>query len=333
MPRVRKIKASLLFALFFFCFSNAFAHEIRPAFLQIQQQSDTDYEILWKIPMLNGRIPKISPKFPSGFIIETEKIEQQLDATIIRSKATYSSKLNGQTISIDGLAYTLIDVLVQIDLQDGFGYTFMLQADQPSAIIPTAPKRWAVAGLYLKLGIEHILLGVDHLLFVLGLLLLVQNFKSLVHTITAFTLAHSVTLILSALNLVKVPSAPVEAVIALSIVFLAKEYIDFKNGKESITAKSPWIIALSFGLLHGFGFAGALAEIGLPQKEVPIALFMFNLGVEVGQLIFIGLLYFLYQIMKKIPMPLPEWSWKVIPYTIGGIASFWLIERTIQMIY
>ena len=178
--------------------------------------------------------------------------------------------------------------MVQINLKDDISYSFLLQPDQTTYIVPKEPSRWQVVKLYTKLGIEHILIGIDHLLFVLGLLLLVNGFRLLIQTITAFTLAHSITLALSALDLVHIPQAPVEAVIALSIVFLAREYLMVLRGQDSLTARYPWIVAFSFGLLHGFGFAGVLQEIGLPQQDVPLALLTFNLGVEIGQLIFIS---------------------------------------------
>jgi hydrogenase/urease accessory protein HupE len=179
------------------------------------------------------------------------------------------------------------------------------------------------------LGIEHILIGIDHLLFVLGLLLLVKGIKPLIQTITAFTIAHSITLGAATFNLMSLPQAPVEAIIALSILFLAREYIALKKGEPSLTANYPWIVAFSFGLLHGFGFAGALTEIGFPQKEVPLALLTFNIGVELGQLIFIAFILLLGKIVRSMKITGPDWTWKVLPYAMGAIASFWLIERVI----
>jgi len=202
-------------------------------------------------------------------------------------------------------------VLVQINLLDESSYTLLLQPDNATVEIPKEPNKWEVIKLYILLGIEHILIGIDHLLFVLGLLLLVKGVKPLIQTVTAFTIAHSITLGAATFELVNLPQAPVEAVIALSIVFLAREFIAVKEGEESLTAKYPWIVAFTFGLLHGFGFAGALSEIGFPQKEVPLALFTFNI------------------VLQKINLPYSSWTWKILPYGMGIIASFWLFERVV----
>ena len=309
--------------------TSAKAHEIRPAYLEIRQLSDSSYSIVWKVPTLQNRIPKINPIFPSDFDLQKSGETILQTAYLQRYTGAYKAKLSGQSIRIDGLENTLIDVLVQIYLLEDLSYTLMLQPDRPLGRIPVEPNFWQVARLYLLLGIEHILLGIDHLLFVLGLLLLVQRTATLIKTITAFTLAHSITLVLSALKLVQLPSAPVEAVIALSILFLAKEYMDSKYGKPSLTAQYPWVVAFIFGLLHGFGFAGALAEIGLPQRELLTALLTFNIGVELGQLLFILALIILRWILVKLPITWPSWSWKLLPYALGSIASFWLIERVL----
>ncbi len=304
-----------------------FAHEIRPAYLEIKQNSETTYQILWKIPLLNNKTPRIDPIFPEAFVLKQLSDVFLPDAYIRRYEGHYSASLNGKSIAIKGQAITLVDVLVQISLLDESSYTLLLQPDNPQATIPIEPSKWQVFQLYVLLGIEHILIGIDHLLFVLGLLLLVKGIKPLIQTITAFTLAHSITLGVATFDLVQVPQAPVEAVIALSIVFLAREYISLKRAQKSLTAQHPWTVAFTFGLLHGFGFAGALQEIGFPQKEVPLALFTFNIGVELGQLIFIGFILLLVQAFKKLPIQLPRWSWRILPYAMGGVASFWLIER------
>ncbi len=179
------------------------------------------------------------------------------------------------------------------------------------------------------MGIDHILGGIDHLLFVLALLLITKGTRNLIKAITAFTVAHSITLSLAALGVVGLPSAPVEAVIALSIVFLAVELIHYYRGKKSLTAQYPWIVAFAFGLLHGFGFAGALAEIGLPQTAIPAALFFFNVGVEVGQLMFVIVILGILWMINKLSVKWPQWVRFVPPYAIGAVASFWLIERVV----
>ena len=183
------------------------------------------------------------------------------------------------------------------------------------------------AGAYLGLGVEHILLGIDHLLFVLGLMLLVPGTRRLVATVTAFTIAHSVTLALAVLGVVNVPSGPVEAIIALSIFFVAAEIVLLRHGKGAMTARVPWIVAGTFGLLHGFGFAGAIAEVGLPHGDVPLALLLFNLGVEAGQLAFIAVVLGVLSLARRLPTHTPRWAGFAVPYAMGSIALFWVLER------
>ena len=331
-PHIRFFTKYLLLIAFFGAIANsANAHEIRPAYLQIQQVEQEKYELLWKIPVLNGRVPKIQPQFPTGFELNLINEEKLADAYIYRYTAKYSASLSGKNISISGLEMSLIDVLVQIDLQDNLSYTLMLQPSKSSTRIPVEPSAGAVFWLYLKLGIEHILLGIDHLLFVLGLLLLVSQLKTLIQTITAFTIAHSITLALSALGAFSLPQQPVEAVIALSIIFLALEYLRSLEGRESLTIQYPWIVAFSFGLLHGFGFAGALSEIGLPQQQIPLALLTFNIGVELGQICFILVLIAIQKIFLSRLKNFPNWTRKILPYAIGSLATFWLIERVLAL--
>jgi hydrogenase/urease accessory protein HupE len=181
------------------------------------------------------------------------------------------------------------------------------------------------------LGIEHILSGIDHLLFVLALVLLVHGPRRLLATITAFTAAHSLTLAGATLGWVHVPGPPVEASIALSIVFVASEIVHTRQGRDSVTQHYPWVVAFTFGLLHGFGFAGALAQVGLPQSSIPIALLFFNVGVEIGQLLFVGAVLAVIAVAwragQRLRLSLPAWHWRIAPYAIGALASFWLIER------
>ncbi len=177
------------------------------------------------------------------------------------------------------------------------------------------------------LGVEHILGGVDHLLFVLALLLIVRGGRRILFTITAFTAAHSITLVAATLGWVRVPGPPVEAMIALSIVFVAAEIIHGLRGRLGLTARAPWVVAFSFGLLHGFGFAGALAEVGLPQQAIPVALLTFNIGVEIGQLIFVALVLAVRAFIARLALPSAAWLPYAVPYAIGSVAMFWVIER------
>lgn len=184
-----------------------------------------------------------------------------------------------------------------------------------------------VISAYVGLGVEHILFGVDHLLFVSCLLLLVRDIRKLLATVTAFTLAHSITLAAATLGYVRVPAAPVEATIALSIVFLASELARGEADRSAATRSYPWLVAFSFGLLHGLGFAGALAEVGLPQREIPLALFSFNIGVELGQLAFIAAVLSLVLIARPSRLRLPSWSAGAAGYAIGSVAAFWVFAR------
>jgi hydrogenase/urease accessory protein HupE len=317
--------------LFISLSSNLSAHEVRPAFLQVKQIDSITYHILWKIPARGKAVPRITPVFPRNMDIIQE--EQPLIANA-SARFTYTGILHGdihgQEIRIEGLSRTMIDALVNIELLSGEMYSILLRPDKPMGVVPRKSGWRQVAASYLTMGIEHILGGIDHLLFVLALLLITKGVRNLVKAITAFTVAHSITLSLAALGVLGLPSAPVEAFIALSIVFLAVELIHFYHGKNGLTVRYPWIVAFVFGLLHGFGFAGALAEIGLPQTAIPAALFFFNVGVETGQLMFVIVFLGLTWVISKLQIDWPRWARLVLPYGIGTIASFWLIERVVS---
>jgi len=216
---------------------------------------------------------------------------------------------------------------VRIERPDGTSQVEHLLPQRTQFTVEGATGIAQVAWSYLVLGVEHILGGLDHLLFVLALLLIVRGSTRIVATITAFTLAHSLTLVAATLGWVHVPGPPVEAMIALSIVFVAAEVVHGLRGKPGLTARAPWIVAFTFGLLHGFGFAGALAEVGLPQRAIPVALLMFNLGVEVGQLLFVGCVLGLRGLVARVTLALPTWAPALPPYVIGTVAMCWVIER------
>jgi hydrogenase/urease accessory protein HupE len=239
--------------------------------------------------------------------------------------------LTGGTIHIAGLSATMTDVLVRLERLDGTTQVTRLTPSAPSFIVEAAPRALAVARTYLVLGVEHILGGIDHLLFVLALLILVKGTRRLIATVTAFTVAHSLTLAGATLGFVHVPGPPVEAAIALSIVFVAAEIMHSRQGKAGLTERFPWVVAFTFGLLHGFGFASALNEVGLPQSAIPVALFFFNVGVELGQLLFIASVFVIIalarQVTRRIAVPQPAWAWRVPPYAIGSVAAFWIIQR------
>lgn len=309
------------------------AHEVRPAYLELRQTGTETYDVLWKVPAL-GQDMRLGlyVEFPSGTTnVTTPRMELANGASTERWSVSRAGGLTGGTINISGLKATLTDVLVRLERLDGSTQVTRLTPSEPSFVVADAPSNFEVAATYVQLGIHHILTGIDHLLFVLALLIITGWSWQLLKTITAFTLAHSLTLGLATLGFVHVPQQPVEAVIALSIVFVAAEIVSSRQGNSSLTKRYPWLIAFTFGLLHGFGFAGALSEVGLPQQAIPVALVFFNIGVEVGQLLFIALILVLFavarQITKRISIPQPGWAWRVPPYAIGGIAAFWVIQR------
>ena len=323
-----KISKLLLFVIFLLlCNGKGWSHEIRPAYLQIIQTEENSYQLLWKIPRKGDMVIRLQPVFPEGFDIkETGVNRTTADAKIFNYVLQGDRPLAGEQLSIHNLNKTLVDVLVTVKYLNGEKVTLMLKPENPQTVLPGEISKWEVVKTYTILGIEHILFGIDHLLFVLALIIITKGFSKIVKTITAFTLAHSITLSMAVLGVANLPGPPVEAVIALSIVFLAVEIVKNIQGKETLTSKKPWLVAFTFGLLHGFGFAGALADVGLPETEIPLALAFFNIGVELGQILFVlgtlGVIWLL-QRHKKWPVFIK----KVPAYTIGAVAAFWVIER------
>jgi hydrogenase/urease accessory protein HupE len=306
----------------------AFAHEVRPAYLELHEDTANTFRVLWKTPMRGDMRLSLAPAFSGKTEFLTPVATRQTGGAAVqtwRMKAV--TPLRGQTLRIAGLEATMTDVLVRAEFADGTGWTKRLTPAQPAAEIPARQSGWSVAAEYLKLGVEHILLGVDHLLFVLALLIITRGGWKLVKTVTAFTVAHSLTLAAATLGFVHVPQAPVEAVIALSIVFVAAEIVHGHRGKQGITARSPWIVAFVFGLVHGFGFAGALSEISLPQGQIPLALLFFNAGVEIGQLLFIASVLALLAAARRVRITPPRWAELLPAYAIGGVAMFWVVQR------
>ena len=306
------------------------AHEVRPANLELTQTDADVFDVLWKVPAMgDGLRLGLYVRFPENCEIVSEPTAMFVgNAYVERSRVRAPAALVGSAIHIDGLKTTLTDVLVRIERADGTTQVARLMPETPSLVVEASPSAWQVAWTYLVLGVEHILLGIDHLLFVLALVLLVRGWKRLVGTITSFTVAHSITLALATLGFVHVPGPPVEACIALSIVFVAAEIVRSRQGSPGLTERAPWLIAFTFGLLHGLGFAGALSEVGLPQQAIPLALLFFNVGVELGQLAFVFFVVLTLAIAARLPWRAPDWSWRVVPYAIGSVAMFWVIERT-----
>jgi hydrogenase/urease accessory protein HupE len=310
--------------------SGATAHDARPAYMQVTEVAPQRFEIVWRTPVLSGMRLPVVLRFPADTRNVTEPVLREFpDSLIERRIIETSGSLTGARIEIVGLQATITDALVRVQLLDGSYSTTLVRPSKPWIEIATSRSSLEVATAYLMHGVEHILLGYDHLLFVLALILIVRRGRVLLITVTAFTVAHSITLSLATLGLVHVPGPPVEATIALSILLLACEIIRSDRGQASLTAQWPWLVAFSFGLLHGFGFAGALAEIGLPQGDIPLALLAFNIGVEAGQLVFIAAVLGALACAKWIGLPtfLERHARPVTTYAIGIMAAYWFIER------
>jgi hydrogenase/urease accessory protein HupE len=329
LSMARSAFLALLFAVGAFLQSAA-AHESRPAYMQVTEVAPKRYEIVWRTPVLSGMRLPVVLRLPAGARNVTEPTLRELsDSLIERRLIELDEGLTGARIEIVGLQATITDALVRVQLLDGTYSTTLVRPSKPWIEIATSRSSLHVASAYLMHGVEHILLGYDHLLFVLALILIVRRGRTLLITVTAFTIAHSITLSLATLGLVNVPGPPVEATIALSILLLACEIIRSDRGQPSLTAQWPWLVAFSFGLLHGFGFAGALTEIGLPQGDIPLALFAFNVGVEAGQLIFIAAILGALRLAKwiKFPVLVQRHARLATTYAIGIMAAFWFIER------
>lgn len=307
---------------------SAAAHEVRPAYLALRETAPDRFEVIFKVPTRGDRVLRLAPVLPDTCVADGQpRFERVPGARIMRFAVKCEAGLAGQTVSVDGLASTLTDVLVRIERVDGAVQMGRLQPTSPPFVVEAAPSWLAVARTYTVLGVEHILLGIDHLLFVLALLLLIRSWGRLAATITAFTVAHSLTLAAATLGWVHVPGPPVEAIIALSIVFVAAEIVHGRRGHAGITARAPWIVAFTFGLLHGLGFAGALAELGLPQNAIPLALLAFNVGVELGQLAFLAAVLLAWGVVRGLGLHGSDWLVEAPAYAIGGVATFWTLQR------
>jgi hydrogenase/urease accessory protein HupE len=326
-------KALLLLGVLAALGTDALAHEVRPAYLELRQTGPETYDALWKVPALGDTLRLgLYVKLPARCANPTApRVLMAGDASIERWSVTCSGGLTGGVVAIDGLPATTTDVLVRLLRLDGTTQVTRLTPSRPSFVVEAAPGATEVARTYLVLGVDHILGGVDHLLFVLALVILVKGTRRLVATVTAFTVAHSLTLAGAALGFVHVPGPPVEAAIALSILFVAAEIVHGRQGRPGLTERYPWVVAFTFGLLHGFGFASALNEVGLPQSAIPVALLFFNVGVELGQLLFIAAVFTVValarRVARRIGVSPPAWSWRVAPYLIGSVAAFWVIQR------
>ncbi len=317
------------------------AHALEPGYLEINALEDGQWRVTWRKPQVAGQPMKIDAVLPET-CDPRRGPAPRFDgrAFVVGWVAKCEEPLSRGAVLIDGLSETATDVLVRYTtVPDAPAQTFRLTPDAPSVVLPEVPTRWGISGSYFALGFDHILGGIDHLLFVLALLLLISNLKRLVWAVTAFTAAHSITLAASALGWFALPMAPVEAVIALSIVFLAVEILNRRDDRDTLMQRAPWIVAFAFGLLHGLGFASALREIGLPHSDIALALLTFNLGVEAGQLAFVAVVVSIGAAIRLVAPQFLEgqmrsgaYGLKVAGYAIGAVASFWTVERVVQII-
>ena len=313
-----------------FCLANfSFADEVRPGYLELKENSANIFSVLWKVPAKGNKKLNLQAQLPTNCIDKIPANTQLVNGAYIQRRiVACEGGLIEQTISIVGLGSTSTDVLLRLEFINGTSQSVQLTPVNHSYQVQAEASSMQIVNTYTWLGIEHILLGIDHLLFVFALLLIVNGKRRLLWTITAFTIAHSLTLAGATLGFVHVPQKPVEAVIALSILFLAMEIVHGQRGRPGAAARWPWLVAFIFGLLHGFGFAGALAEVGLPQQAIPLALVFFNVGVELGQLLFVAGVLLLGWMLHQLKQPkLLDRAEMAAIYSIGGLSSFWLIER------
>ncbi|MDJ0853473.1 MAG: HupE/UreJ family protein [Myxococcota bacterium] len=307
------------------------AHPLAPVLLEIVEQGDGTAGVLWRTSALRPVGSDVRPRLPDSCeALEPPSYRQEGSRLDARWTVDCTGSLTGRAVAIDGLGTARIDALARVELADGRVAQRVLRAGSAEFVIPERERAIDVLRSYGALGIEHILTGLDHLLFVFGLLLLVgRRTMALVKTVTAFTVGHSVTLSLAALDLLSVPQAPVELLIACSVFWLAVELARPVRGPA---ARRPWAMAALFGLLHGLGFAGALAEVGLPQADIPLALFSFNVGIEIGQLAFVAVIVTARHTLSRPLARLPRWSEAIPVYTLGTLAAYWCFQRAAALV-
>ena len=306
------------------------AHETRPAFLQVKETAPHRYDVLWRTPLNAGMRLPIALQFPDGVRNVTGPALEELTDSLLERRVidAGAAGLAGRRIQFAGLQGTITDVLVRVKLLDGRHWTTIVRPSQAWFEMASPQGSLAVAGDYAMHGIRHILFGVDHLLFVLGLLLIVQSRWMLLKTVTAFTVSHSITLGIATLGYANAPVVPLNAAIALSILFLGPEIVRRWRGESSVTIRRPWLVAFLFGLLHGFGFASALTGAGLPRAELPLALLSFNVGVEFGQVAFVLMVVLLERSFRQLEIRWPPWVEALPGYAVGSLGAFWTIQRT-----
>ena len=310
--------------------SSARADYFRPAYLQLTEHAGGIYDVRWKTPAQSELVVMpIEPVFPAGAHMTRPLVSSYaVGAAVMTGQVKVPGGIEGKTIRFDGLADSGNQVLVRLIRTDGNEDLYKVTSTEPELTIPTDPDAISVSARYTQLGMEHIWFGFDHLLFVAALFMLVANLRTLFWTVTSFTVAHSTALALVTLDVIRVPVPPVEAFIALSIVFVAVEVVRSWRGETTLASRKPWLVAFAFGLLHGMGFASALAAIGLPPNNVPLALLFFNVGVEIGQLLFVTALLAASWAVRHLASPSLRPRMRLAgAYAIGGVASFWLLQR------
>ena len=309
------------------------AHETRPGYLQIRETAPGHFSILWRTPVLGNLPLAVALRLPEGLTELRPAVVQALaDSRVERRWVDAGSAgLAGRRIEFPGLQYTITDVLVRVEMLDGRTWSTIVRPMQPWVEVASTQSAWQVAGAYIVEGFRHIIFGIDHLLFVLGLMLIVKGRRNLVLTITAFTVAHSITLALATLGIASLPVPPLNAAIALSILFLGPEIVRSWRGEATFTLRYPWIVAFAFGLLHGFGFASGLSTAGMPRAAIPLALFSFNVGVEFGQLVFVFVALGLERAFRVLEIHWPRWVRFVPGYAVGSLGMFWFLQRATAM--
>ena len=309
------------------------AHETRPGYLELREKTAGRYDVVWKQPAIGQMRLKLDPVFPEVCKMAAPgNLEELPGALVTRVTISCQGGLAGKEVAIAGLEATMTDVLLRVYHASGVEETHLLRPDATSAKIGGSSSRGERAIAYLRIGIQHILMGVDHLLFVLGLMLIVRDRWMLLKTISAFTVAHSLTRAVATLGYARAPAPPLNAAIALSILFLGPEIVRTWRGETSFTIQHPWVVAFAFGLLHGFGFASGLTAMGLPRNEIPLALLLFNVGVEIGQIFFVGLVLLLERSFRMLEIAWPRLLQKLPGYTVGSLGAYWTIQRVALLI-
>ena len=333
MTKGRRWKGIIWLILSAALWGDALAHESQPGLLELRQLGPERYEVIWRAPIYYGRPHPAELQLPADWLTVGEPTMRQLPDSALHRRVVDvpGGSIDGSLVRFPGLEATITDVFVRISRLDGSEASLVVRPTQPYAQLRGERPWYVAAGEYVVLGFNHILMGIDHLLFVLGLLIIVRGTRMLIKTITAFTVAHSVTLAAATLGYASVPGPPLNAASALSILFLGPEILRVWRGQTSFTIRHPWVVAFGFGLLHGFGFASGLSTVGMPRAEIPLALLMFNIGVELGQLAFVFLMLLLVRAFRVLELHWPRWAELLPGYAVGSLGAFWTIQRTVMM--